>query len=114
MTPVVAVTIESMGVTTPCSSTCISAFRAFVHAHYICRGFCTSVHSLILVVILFLQFSATLQQLLVFIKDIYNSFTHNTPTDIFKLYLDFKKAFDSVAHYELFFKLWRCGITGNL
>ena len=60
----------------------------------------------------FLQNHSTLQQLLVFLKDIYNSFTHNTPTEV--LYLDFKKAFDSVSHNELLFKLWRFGITGNL
>ena len=30
------------------------------------------------------------------------------------IYLDIKKAFDSVAHEELLFKLWRMGITGTL
>ena len=29
-------------------------------------------------------------------------------------YLDFKKAFDSVAHSELLYKLWSFGITGKL
>ena len=30
------------------------------------------------------------------------------------VYLDFKKAFDRVAHNELLLKLWSYGITGNI
>jgi len=30
------------------------------------------------------------------------------------VFLDFKKAFDSVPHNELLLKLWRIGITGKL
>ena len=30
------------------------------------------------------------------------------------IYIDFQKAFDSVAHTELLIKLWTYGITGNL
>ena len=41
-----------------------------------------------------------------------NSFSSKSQTDV--IYLDFKKAFDSVAHSELLVKLWSFGITGNL
>ena len=30
------------------------------------------------------------------------------------MYFNFRKAFDSVPHSELLFKLWRLGITGHL
>ena len=30
------------------------------------------------------------------------------------IYLDYKKAFDSVVHTKLLHKLWECGINGNL
>ena len=55
---------------------------------------------------------STLQQLLIFVNHICNSFSSKSQTDV--IYLDFKKAFDSVAHSELLVKLWSFGITGNL
>jgi len=57
----------------------------------------------------FMKGRSTLQQLLIFFKDIYE---HNTQTDV--IYLDFSKAFDRVPHDKLLLKLWQVGITGNL
>ncbi len=51
-------------------------------------------------------------QMLVCYSEIINAFENRCPVDI--LYLDLRKAFDSVPHKELLFKLWRIGITGPL
>ena len=58
----------------------------------------------------FLRNRSTLQQLLVLFNNIFCSL--GLQTDV--VYLDFRKAFDSVAHSELMCKLWKFSITGNL
>ena len=60
----------------------------------------------------FLRHRSTLQQLLIFLNTINTSRNTNSQTDV--AYLDFRKAFDSVAHKELLFKLWTFGITGGV
>ena len=57
----------------------------------------------------FLRGRSTLQQLLIFFKIL-----HNSSSQIDVIYLDFRKAFDSVSHNELLLKLWNFGITGKL
>jgi len=60
----------------------------------------------------FLTKRSSITQLLACYADIMTSVDNKTPTDV--LYLDLRKAFDSVPHQELLFKLWRIGITGPL
>ena len=57
----------------------------------------------------FMKGCSTLQQLLIFLKHIYEQ---KTQTDV--IYLDFSKAFYRVPHNLLLLKLWRIGITGDL
>ena len=57
----------------------------------------------------FLRGRSALQQLLIMFNTLICS---GSQTDV--LYLDFRKAFDSVSHNELLHKLWNFGITDNL
>ena len=60
----------------------------------------------------FLRNRSTAQQLLTFLNCVHESLLAKTQSDV--IYLDFRKAFDSVSHNELLFKLWCLGIRGNL
>ena len=57
----------------------------------------------------FLRNKSTVQQLLILLDKVANC-THQTDV----IYLDIRKAFDSVPHNELLVKLRAIGISGNL
>ena len=60
----------------------------------------------------FMKNRSCLKQLLETYSDIFNSIENGHFVDV--IYLDFRKAFDTVPHDELLFKLWMIGITGPL
>ena len=60
----------------------------------------------------FLQGCSCLQQLLLLLDNIHKAFDGKSRLDA--IYLDISKAFDSVPHMELLYKLHLFGITGNL
>ncbi len=60
----------------------------------------------------FIRNRSTLQQLLLSYTLVFNSVESKRHTEI--VFLDFAKAFDSVPHNELLYKLWLTGITGPL
>ena len=60
----------------------------------------------------FLRHHSSLQQLLIFLSKIISSLESKQAFDV--IYMDFKKAFDSVPHRELLHKLRSVGILGSL
>ena len=60
----------------------------------------------------FIKNKSCLTQLLSAFSIIHQAVDNKQQVDM--VYLDFRKAFDSVPHQELLYKLWRMGITGNL
>jgi len=60
----------------------------------------------------FLPGHSTLQQLLIFINDLFEAKNNSMGTDV--IYSDFRKAFDTVSHSKLLCKLQLYGITGTL
>ena len=59
----------------------------------------------------FLEGRSSLHQLIIFLNQINNALDNIGQVDA--LYLDFRKAFDSVPHNELLCKLWKIGICGD-
>jgi len=60
----------------------------------------------------FLSGRSTLQQLLLFVNELLDAKRDNMTSDV--VYLDFKKAFDTVSHQKLLLKLRSYGICGKL
>ena len=57
---------------------------------------------------------SSVQQLLLSINSILDYLDGTIKSHVDMIFLDFKKAFDSISHNELLVKLWHFGITGDL
>ena len=57
----------------------------------------------------FVKKRSTVQQLLTFLSFVFQSLDHKTQVDT--IYLDIRKAFDTVPHSELLARLWSAGIV---
>ena len=60
----------------------------------------------------FLPGRSALQQLIIYINSLLEAKQHNKQMDV--VYMDFRKAFDSVSHHKLLIKMRCIGIQGNL
>ena len=60
----------------------------------------------------FLPGRSTTQQLLLYLHSVYQASSHGQQTD--SIYLDFRKAFDSIPHSKLLLKLRQFNISGKL
>ncbi len=60
----------------------------------------------------FMKNKSCLTQLLSAFSIIHEAFDNKKQVDM--IFLDFRKAFDSVPHSELLYKLWRLGVTGPM
>ena len=62
----------------------------------------------------FVRHRSSVQQLLLSINSILDYLDGTIKSHVDMIFLDFRKAFDSVSHNELLVKLWHFGITGDL
>ena len=60
----------------------------------------------------FIKNRSTLHQLLLYSELLYSA--HDNRQQVDSIYLDIRKAFDTVSHAKLLAKLWDAGITGSL
>ena len=60
----------------------------------------------------FIPGRSCLQQLLLFMNALHHAKSTHCDADV--IYLDYRKAFDSVVHNKLLYKLWAYGIDGDL